>query len=74
MSHPPEIADIAPTRGFVDNARALPTIPPAPPQQQGRTFDSPSKADIFTRHRQGFAAAPQLVSQNRHLAYDAHQD
>ena len=38
--------------GFVDNARALPTTPPAPQQQPGRTFHSPYKADIFTRYRQ----------------------
>jgi hypothetical protein len=38
--------------GFVDNARALPTTPPAPQQQPGRTFHSPYKADIFTRSRQ----------------------
>ena len=38
--------------GFVDNARALPTTPPAPQQQPGRTFHSPDKADIFTRYRQ----------------------
>ena len=37
--------------GFVDNARALPTTPPAPQQQPGRTFHSPYKADIFTRYR-----------------------
>jgi len=44
--------------GFVDNARALPTTPPAPQQQPGRTFHSPYKADIFTRSRQWFATAP----------------
>jgi hypothetical protein len=40
--------------GFVDNARALPTTPPAPQQQPGRTFHSPYKADIFTRSRHCF--------------------
>ncbi len=38
--------------GFGDNARALPTIPPAPQQQPKRTFDPLRNADIFTRHRQ----------------------
>ena len=42
--------------GFVDNARALPTTPPAPQQQPGRTFHSPYKADIFTRYRQSCRA------------------
>ena len=51
MTDRPEIAHIAAARAFVDNASALPTIPPALPQQQGRTFDASSKADIFTRHR-----------------------
>ena len=41
--------------GFVDNARALPTTPPAPQQQPGRTFHSPYKADIFTRYRHTMA-------------------
>jgi hypothetical protein len=52
MTHRPEIAHIAAAGGFVDNASALPTTPPAPPPHESRTFDSSSKADIFTRHRQ----------------------
>jgi len=44
--------------GFVDNARALPTTPPAPQQQPGRTFHSPYKADIFTRSRQAKTLIP----------------
>ena len=50
--------------GFVDNARALPTTPPAPQQQPGRTFHSPDKADIFTRYRQSAACVlrPTAVS------------
>jgi hypothetical protein len=41
-----------PAGGFVDNARALPTTPPAPLRQK-RTYDPLHKPDIFTRHRQG---------------------
>src|SRR3978361_697110 len=55
MTDRSEIAHIAAARGFVDNASALPTIPPVLPQQQCRTFDASSKADIFTRHRQADA-------------------
>lgn len=39
-------------RGFVDNASALPTTPPAPQHHEKRTFDALPKADIFTRHGQ----------------------
>ncbi len=39
-------------RGFVDNASALPTIPPPPQKQAERTFDVSYKAGIFTRYRQ----------------------
>jgi len=39
------------TGGFVDNASALPTTPPAPQKQPGRTFDPSYKADICTRYR-----------------------
>ena len=41
--------------GFVDNASALPTTPPAQHQQQRWTFDLSYPADIFTRQRQGIA-------------------
>ena len=39
-------------RGFVDNASALPTTPPAPQHHEKRTFDALPKADILTRHGQ----------------------
>ena len=39
------------TGGFVDNASAFPTTPPAHHQQARRTFDLSYPADIFTRHR-----------------------
>ena len=40
------------SRGYVDNASALPTYPPPPHNQTERTFDLSYKADIFTRYRQ----------------------
>ena len=46
----------APARGFVDTASALPTIPPAHPQET-RTYRLSCKADIFMRHGHGAAAA-----------------
>ena len=45
-----------PARGFVDNANALPTTPPAHQTQARRTFHLSSKADIFTRHRHSIEA------------------
>ena len=39
-------------RGFVDNASALPTTPPAPQHHEKQTFDALPKADILTRHGQ----------------------
>src|SRR5438105_5658114 len=42
--------------GFVDNARALPTTPPAHQKQARRTFYLSYKADIFTRSRHRVSA------------------
>jgi hypothetical protein len=52
-----------PAGGFVDNARALPTTPPTPQPQPGRTFSSSYKADIFTRCRQSCVGAMPSMSQ-----------
>jgi hypothetical protein len=60
MTHRPEITRTAAARGFVDNASALPTTPPAPHQQESRTFDSSPKADIFTRRRHARAIVADL--------------
>jgi len=44
------------TRGFVHNASALHTTPPAHPKATKRTFHLFRKADILTRQRQASAA------------------
>lgn len=42
--------------GFVHNASALHTTPPAQQKPPRWTFDLSYKADIFTRHRHGTVA------------------
>lgn len=52
------------SRGYVDNASALPTYPPPPHNQTERTFDLSYKADIFTRYRQGWRVCTTAAMQN----------